>query len=204
MKKLYFYCEGETEFNYIMELSRLLRESDCQEIILIPKIVKISAPSNYYKVIKKLINNLNGSFHSLYVWIDYDIFKRKNIQIEQIKKMLDEIVIPKKLKLDNRSLVLALNIMNGEDFLVLHCENNKINKWEKICKERDHFMNPMTRSEYYPLFKDNIISNYQKGEIPKGFVNLFTIKRAMDNNINKNISFESGIFEALKIIFKDG
>ena len=69
---------------------------------------------------------------SLYVWIDYDIFKRKNIQIEQIKKMLDEIVIPKKLKLDNRSLVLALNIMNGEDFLVLHCENNKINKWEKI------------------------------------------------------------------------
>ena len=199
MENIYFYCEGDTEYNYIKELNRFLRDEGCDDYNLIPQEIDFTA-DNFLSVAKKEIRSLNGNFYQVYFWIDFDIFKRKGMNKNNIQASINKIPIPRALKLKNKQIIVAFNIMNGEDFLVLHCDYGDIGKWERICASNNHFNNPMVAATYCPLFEKAIIPGYRKGVIPQDFINSAIIKQVIDNNDNVSIKFESGVVEALKLI----
>jgi hypothetical protein len=199
MKKIFIFCEGETEYNYIESLNRFLTNQNCYDVVLIPKIIKVSSPIHFLSVAREEIKKLTGIFNHLYFWIDYDIFKRENRKLLEIQTCLSKIKIPRKLKLENGAPVALFNIMNGEDFLILHYEDNILRQWEKTCIKRDHFNNPMVNDIYLPLFK-KLILGYEKGIIPDNFITLDVIEKAISNSSDSSIKFESGVIELLQII----
>jgi|GEM_PF-3495330 len=199
MENIRFYCEGDTEYNYINELNRFLRDEECYDFNLYPKKIEFTA-DNFVSVVTKEIRKLNGIFYQVYFWIDFDIFKRKGMNRNDIQASIDNLIIPRSAKLKDNHIIAAFNVMNGEDFLVLHCNDDNIEKWERICNSRNHFNNPMIADVYYPLFEREIMPGYRKGVIPKGLIDLITLKQVIVNNDNTSIRFESGIVEALKVI----
>ncbi len=56
--------------------------------------------------------------------------------------------------------------MNFEDFLTLHLPQNELLEWEKICINNNHFNVPLYDKDYIPIFKENVFSDYEKGELP--------------------------------------
>ena len=71
--------------------------------------------------------------------------------------------------------------MNFEDFLVLHLSIEKINEWQYICNLKNHFVNPLCSRDYLSLFKEKIISDYEKGSFPIKNFNMSTIKHLIKN-----------------------
>lgn len=202
MQNILVFCEGKTEFIYIQELRKFLREMDIWTLQFVSENLNgIDSTKNYLRQIQNKVKKQNGKFDRFFIWLDYDIFKRESISDSKIKQEITELKIPKKLKLARKRKAKALlNYMNAEDFLILHCIKNKINDWLKVCLKHKHFENPMCRKQYEPLFR-GIIPNYKKGEIPKDICfgkKVFEI--CIANVENKKIPFKSDIREILKLV----
>lgn len=211
--KIKILCEGKTEVNFINTVKKFLREEDLEnEILLIPKLLgenkikKVKKSKIIDPLLSKVveeITNLNGEFSFLYIWLDFDIFKRKNKSDKHWKKIVSSnIAIPRKLKLpENEKPKLLLNYMNGEDFVVLMYSKLEISKWEKFCRARKHFDIPMTNNNYMSYFKKNIIKGYCKGDIPK-IERINQVRKLIKNINDTSIPFASDIVEVLMKIVK--
>jgi len=193
------FCEGDTEYNYIISLQRFLRDEDCFDFVFYPKNLKGLSFDSYLKKIKGKIKDTNGKFDHFYIWIDYDIFKRKKTSEEKIKQEIKKIKIPSKMIL-NKPLIIIFNYMNGEDFMVLHYDDNKVSEWKKICSKKKHFESPMCSTEYMPLFKEKIKEDYKKGEFPH--LNVDILNEAIRKSEDKEIEFSSGMADLLKSILE--
>jgi hypothetical protein len=56
--------------------------------------------------------------------------------------------------------------MNFEDFLSMHFNRPKMERWLSSCVGRNHFNAPSHNSEYIPAFTTFIGRNYSKGDMP--------------------------------------
>jgi hypothetical protein len=191
MIRICIFCEGGTEKNYIQSLNRLLRDEGISDITLTAKNLSGVSASNYISKIKQYKAHELKYFTDFYSWLDFDIFKRANKVKGEIQARINGISFYKK------TVTSLFNHMNGEDFIILHEEDAKIDKWRQICNNHNHFKTPMTEDIYLPLFKE-LIANYKKGEIS----NLTKEKlQICIKNIKKaTVPFSSDMEKILEII----
>lgn len=139
-------CEGASEKAYIQELNRYLEEEDIP-LHFIPR------PSNggqYSPVVKKYreVRKDNRTARIL-IWVDWDRYLRNdNADMDNyLKKPSD---IPD----------FHFSYMNFEDFLSMHHEQSKMQKWWTSCVSRNHFTTPSHSNDYLPAFNDFIGGRY--------------------------------------------
>ena len=145
-------CEGNSEYAYIQKLNRFLVENN-YNFTLIAKIVG----TGHYKSVQKkyLYEHKNNSKLPIKIWVDKDTYVRnddgdKDNYARKLPKIPD----------------FLFSTMNFEDFLALHTDKRTLENWFQICSRKRHHLSPMKETEYLPLVKEHLFSNYSKGDIP--------------------------------------
>ena len=182
-KTIIIVCEGASEKAYLQELNRYLDEKDYFFTF-------VAKPINngHYKpaTIKYKSVKTENPKDDIHIWVDKDTYIR-NDEGDGNKYNNKPKTIP--------DFLFSYN--NFEDFLTLHLTNDKLNKWNEICRDKSHFENPMHAVTYEPLYKENIIGKYKKGEMPFK-IDDEHIERLLKNQENQNIYFKSDFTTLLK------
>lgn len=150
-KVIIVICEGPSERAYIQELNRYLKEND----ILIRFIPKSSDGGQFSKVIKKYKEvKKDNPRESIAIWVDKDRYLRNDSKdMDNYKKKPSS--IPDFL----------FTSMNYEDFLIIHMEDQVLNKWLSFCVSKSHFISPLHSKDYLEEYK-KIMKSYSKGDFP--------------------------------------
>lgn len=149
----YVVCEGLSESNYIKMLNRFLENND-YNLVFKAEPVKCG---HYDAVEKKYLNEYgenNKNQANIIIWVDYDTYKRNDKEDGDSYKGK-----PKDIP------DFLFSKMNFEDFLVLHREDEAVNKWDEICRENEHDKKPMKSEKYMQLIQ-KIFPRYKKRDIP--------------------------------------
>lgn len=194
MESICVFCEGKTEINYLESLNRFLEENDIYELKFTGKYLEGVKTKNYKSHLEKRYKpHKLKMFDKVYMWIDFDIFKRENINEEDIKKNIKEI------KFNKKSVIPLFNKMNGEDFIMLHNNDDNLKKWINICNRKNHFENPMIKNQYMKEIK-KIIPDYSKTDPID--ITEEKLEICINNIENKDIPFSSGAVLFLKMVMK--
>ena len=147
-------CEGESEYAYIQELNRYLRENECN-FKFIPKVIG----SGFYSEVQKKHKEVrkDNPRTPIRILLDDDIYVRNGDNHEQDNSS--------KLANSGYKEEFLFNVHNFEDFLMLHCDDETLNQWLIKCAEKNHKNTPMHSEQYMPLVKE-IFPDYEKGELP--------------------------------------
>lgn len=150
-------CEGSSEFAYLNELNRFLRELG-QTKMFIPKTV---GTGDYYAVLKKYreVKKHNLKNH-IAIWVDYDRYCRddNHNRMEYTKRNISKIP------------TFLFNHHSFEDFFVMHYDDNVVSRWQTICQAQNHFMNPLKSEIAESLLRKNIFPDYAKSSLLSDFV----------------------------------
>ena len=168
VKQYIIICEGKkSEVKYLQELNRYLAEEYC---IYYKKFVcKPVGTGHYNEVIKKYRSERKlDKKANIEIWVDYDIYKRNE------QKNLD-----KYQNKPNGIPNFKFNYFNFEDFLIMHFDDDTLNKWKEICKTNNHFNEPMKSEKYLKLVKLNLFPDYDKS--------LLTTEFEINNNSLNNL-----------------
>ena len=175
-------CEGNSEYAYLQELNRFLRENE------MPLYFKgeVSDGGDFSKVNSCFRGNQknNVKMH-IVVWVDNDIYKRndRGYRDAYAKKPQG---IPD----------FKFNCENFEDFLVMHLPDDKVSDWQTICSNKGHFTNPLHSAQYLPLLSSAIFPNYKKGTLPESLtINTESLHNLKCHNHDKTIPFRSDFAE---------
>ncbi|NCP67833.1 RloB domain-containing protein [bacterium] len=199
MRHIYVFCEGDTEYNYVQKLNRVLRENDCQDLSFTT--VNMNGgltASGYVSKIKSEIRKKQSkdykNFQEIYIWLDYDIFKRANIAVDEVKKEISS------LKAGSKNLIVILNYMNGEDFMVLNYPKVKVLEWNQKCIGKNHFENPMDSVSCIEEF-NKVLPDYQKGHFPMDIAfTKETLKMCLQNMELSDVEIKSDAKTLLEIV----
>lgn len=145
-------CEGASEKAYIQELNRYLEEEE----IPLNFIPRPSDGGQYTHVVRKYreVRKENKTTRII-IWVDWDRYQRNdNSDMDNYRRKPDDIP------------PFLFSYQNFEDFLSMHWDRAKMQRWWTSCVSRDHFTNPSHSKEYMPAFITFIEGNYSKGEMP--------------------------------------
>ena len=145
-------CEGNSEYAYIQKLNRFLSENN-YDFTLIAKIVG----TGHYKEVQRKYRNerKNNPKLPIEIWVDKDTYVRNDEGDKDNYK-----------KKPSKIPDFLFSMMNFEDFLALHTDKKTLENWFQICSRKKHHLSPMKETEYLPLVKEHLFSNYSKGDIP--------------------------------------
>ena len=182
-------CEGSSEESYISELNKFFRENSIN-IILKSELVGTGGYKSVTKKYKDIHKKNNKDKIPIIIWVDKDIYLRNNNNcMDNYKKKAKN--IPDFL----------FNYQNFEDFLVLHENKFILDKWIEICKKHNHFITPLHSDKYIELLKNNIFTEYKKGDLPLN-INETSLQNLLDHNRDKNIPIKSDFSDFLLNILK--
>jgi len=190
-------CEGQTEVVFINKLNRFLQNNHAFKVVLHPEIKGVSKKISTLKA--KVVKHCKESFKDfdeVFVWVDYDVFKRDGIESSEVELAINN--ISQGRGHNKKSPTLLLNYMNGEDFLILFEEKDLINKWKKICTIKQHFDTPMTASQYTKPYTQ-LIPNYCKGKVD-ATIDENSLQRFISLSDDDNITFKRDITKLLSIV----
>ena len=179
------FCEGASEKAYLQELNRYLDDKDYPFIFVAKPINNghYKPATLKYKSVKK--DNPHSDIH---IWVDKDTYIR-NDEGDGDKYKNKPKTIP--------DFLFSYN--NFEDFLSMHLPDDLLAKWQNICSSNNHFENPMHSVTYEPLYNDNIINGYKKGEMPFA-IDGGHIEKLLQNQENKGIYFKSDLAILLRTL----
>ncbi len=153
IKKVYLVvCEGKSEKTYIQTLNRFLDDNG-YNFTLLAKVVNTGHCTEVikkYKDVRK--DNPRGD---IVIWVDKDIYTR-NEQNDAVRYQNKPKNIPD----------FFFSIQNFEDFLALHLDEERVQKWHQSCSAHNHLLCPMTENVYLPLVQQHLFPDYSKGELP--------------------------------------
>ena len=151
-KTVLVVCEGASERAYIQELNRFFREEE----IPFNMVAFVCEGGDFTKVVRayRKVRRLNPN-SELLIWVDYDRYARD-----------DRGDMDKYRHKDSDIPDFLFTTMNFEDLLSLHFEKPKLSEWIGVCTQRNHFIEPMTASEYMEPFMEFIGTSYHKGDMP--------------------------------------
>lgn len=146
-------CEGESEYAYIQELNRYLRENEFN-FKFIPKVIG----SGFYTEVQKKHKEerKNNPRTPIKIFLDDDIYVRNEGDREQENSS--------KFSESGFKDDFLFNVHNFEDFLMLHCDDETLNQWITKCTETNHGNIPMHSAQYMSLIK-GMFPDYEKGEL---------------------------------------
>ena len=175
-------CEGDSEFAYLQELNRFLRENN-YSLTFSAKIIG----TGYYKnVLQKYSNEKkNNPRLPIKTLLDNDIYCRNDRENK---------VNFEKSKIKEHFL---FNIQNFEDFLILHYDDETLKKWLEICRQNNHEKEPMHSKNYMPQFQ-KLVPNYSKGSCPFSPLEHINLENLFRHNADINIFIKSDFASLLK------
>lgn len=144
-------CEGRSESAYIQELNRILVRGPYAT----PYVAAIP-DSGHFLSIKRCFKEQRKKNRKMdvLIWADKDIYLREPKDRREYEQRSPD--IPE----------FYFSVLNFEDFLVLHLEQDKIEFWEGICREHGHFDKPLTGEQHLALFTEHMFPAYSKGTLP--------------------------------------
>lgn len=130
--------------------------------------------------------------------MDDDIFKRGEFDKKILEKNMS------KLNTISRRIIFIYSYENFEDFLSMHLEQDRFEKWDNICVENNHFENPMIASIYEEKMQ-TIISHYSKEKLPSEIqinkeILLLLKERQEDKNFHAKCDLISFLLKEMKDI----
>lgn len=146
-------CEGPSEYAYIQELNRYLRENE-YNFKFIPKPVG----TGFYTEVQKKHKEVrkDNPRTPIRILLDDDIYVRNENEHEQANSSM--------LASSGFKDEFMFNVHNFEDFLMLHYDDETLNQWLTKCTETNHGNTPMHSAQYMPLVKE-MFPDYEKGEL---------------------------------------
>lgn len=187
MRTIIICCEGLSEYMYIQELRRFLRDIGDPSNLLLNFCPEIIGQGHFGPAQTKLRQVARENKRTnIEVWIDYDLYhvarnerKSRTHYLEQREK--------------NQIRVFHFSHFNFEDFLILHYSGEEMDLYQQKFRS-GHFRAPLTKEIYLPLFRE-IFPDYRKGALPQGFTvnqtTLGNLKRNHHENIRQEHSVES-------------
>jgi len=171
--------EGSSERAYIQQLRSFLAnrmpvgDDFRPRLDLMPKVTNNGAGGGQFSLVQQTYRKCRkADKHTpIMVWVDADIYVRNEGAVEErnAKSYAGKKDLPDFL----------FSVMNFEDFLALHFDDDIFEKWYETFSER-HFKTPMHGSEHVPLFvkiwenhaKRYSCKPYSKGDLPSGFISV--------------------------------
>lgn len=147
---IHIVIEGYSEKSYFLQLNRIFRDFDV-DIRFKTYNSKGNAPKNVKREYKNACKTRDNK-HNENVWIllDYDCFKRNNLQLTSFSFALDRVYF---------------FIYNFEDFLMQHQTPNDFTKWVCLCCRDRHIYTPLHGDAIIKNIQQ-LIPNYSKGTMP--------------------------------------
>ena len=150
-------CEGSSEFAYLNELNRFLRELG-QTKMFIPKIV---GTGDYYPVVKVFNSQRKENKNTLIaIWIDFDRYCRNDNHNREAYVNRNIPKIP----------AFLFNHHSFEDFFVMHYDDDIVNRWQDICQAQNHFTVPLKSDMAESLLRQHLFSEYAKSSLLPDFI----------------------------------
>ncbi len=187
-KHILIICEGKSEYAYIQEVNRILREKDINIVLKAHP-----AQSGHFNKVQKLYKDIqkqNRNKMGCYIWVDNDIYKRNDLNNQQ-----------KYSSRKNNIPAFLFSYYNFEDYLVCHLPKEIVINWQNICIGKQHLQTPLHSDTHLKLLKDNIIkfANYEKGDLPFD-ITIETLKNALNNHRDSDIKFQCDFIELINNI----
>lgn len=185
-RTIIIFCEGESEYAYIQELNRFLRENE-YGFAFVPKVIGTGV---YSEVLAKYKEEHKDNPRTLLrIMLDDDIYVRNDNDRERENSV--------KLSGSPIRELFLFNVHNFEDFMVMHCDDEVLNRWLTTCVAENHQKVPMHSVKYMPLIQC-FFPGYEKGSCPLSPIR----KDMLDNLFNHNdaaaIFLKSGFATFLK------
>ncbi|MCP4355075.1 MAG: hypothetical protein GY793_05470 [Proteobacteria bacterium] len=202
---LHIFTEGDSEDAYINKLRQFISKNALtDDFTLIYDSEQCingvgQGPYTESKIAGKIKKEITESLpkkefwdgKDIIIWIDYDIFKK-------YKLSQDKLLLTIKSKFYSANINIYYNHMNFEDFFVLHFPD-KINKWQEVCKSRNHFEDPLKGEDHLKLFKENIFPKYNKRTLLPGFnITKKNLEEVIKSSKSSTNNFKSDIVELLE------
>jgi len=157
MKRITVVCEGRSEYVYLKNLQRFLEtQSDDWDFPLqvFPDNRAETNGGDYRIVVSNYKDQRRGNRRAqIEVWVDYDLYVR-NDRENMTKYQAKPPGIPD----------FKFSFHNFEDFLVMHMEDETVERWRSIFGQAGHFKTPLHSCDYIPLLR-TLIPEYKKGEL---------------------------------------
>ncbi|MBQ8784523.1 MAG: hypothetical protein IJZ59_00580 [Alphaproteobacteria bacterium] len=180
-------CEGPSEKAYLQELNRYLEDND-YPVTIVPKTIN----NGHFKPAQIKFNEVKKQNPKdiIYIWVDKDTYIRN-----------DEGDGEKYNKKPKNIPDFHFNYHNFEDFLAMHMPDDILSNWQEICRKKNHFNKPLHANIYEPLYKQNIINDYEKGSMPFP-ITKEQIINALKNQKDTSVLFKSDFLNLLDDLIK--
>lgn len=178
-KNIIVICEGASEATYFQRLNSFLVSQPYPDdwcdvpIRFVIKPSKEGVGTGAYKRVEQALRKeikANPKFEK-WVWVDADLYVRND------KGTRDGY-----LKRSQTIPSFCFSVLNFEDFLALHLDDEKFAAWVQIMSNAGHFKTPLHSDDYETLFKQ-IMPNYRKAELPIDFITLESL-----GNLKRHLS----------------
>lgn len=178
--------EGSSERAYIQQLRSFLAnkmpvaDDFRPRLDLIPKVTNNGAGGGQFALVQQTYRKCRKADKRtpIMVWVDADIYVRNEGVVEErnAKNYAGKKNLPDFL----------FSVMNFEDFLALHFDDDIFEKWYEAFSPQ-HFKVPMHGSQHMPIFvkiwqehaNRNSCKPYSKGDLPSGFISVHSLKNLM-------------------------
>ncbi len=180
---LIIVCEGLSEYAYIQELNRTLRELGVRAVLH-----PVCIGSGFYaKAVAKFRQvKKDNPRDTIHIWVDYDIYARneRNCRDEYERRPQG---IP----------AFLFSRQNSEDFLATHLDATRLRTWVNHCRQTRHLETPLPTSRHIPLFRDVLFQNYEKGNLPFAF-STTTLRQMLENQAKGDMPFHCDFAELIR------
>ena len=170
-KNIIVVCEGASEWMYLQRLNSFLSSLPFPDgwfdvpIRFVGKPPKTGVGTGEYKAIEREIRRVGKQNCSLerWTWVDADLYVRN-----------DKACGDHYLKRPMGIAPFAFSVLNFEDFLALHLDDDRFSLWKEVMTKAGHFQEPLHWEEYRPLYQ-KIVPGYHKADIPVDFITLASL-----------------------------
>lgn len=181
--------EGSSEYQYLQRLNSFLTRDIMPSDDGAPRLVFSARPKNggvgggNFTQVRKAYRNAKGekAKAEIILVVDLDIYIRG--ETVQEKQNAREYAAKKNMP------DFHFSIMNFEDFLALHFDDDLFVRWYETFFTAGHFNKPLIAAEYIkhfaPIWESAYKSKYCKGELPSNFIT----PKAL-NNLRRHVKDE--------------
>ena len=198
--KVRIIVEGPSERAYMQRLISFLgsdmpldEDEFSPRLIFYPRVTNNNIGGGSYSLVRKAYRDESrrNSKCQLMIWVDRDIYVRNSNRYERASAA----GYAKKESMPD----FHFSVMNFEDFLALHFEEETFAQWKIAFDKQRHFVTPLHSEEYDRLWQPvwtaflnrhpEVGSGaYRKGSLPEGFITVDSLRNLCNNIADAGMS----------------
>ena len=178
-KNIVVVCEGASEWTYLQRLNSALAQLPFPDewfdvpvrFVGRPKGVGVGGGEfNAVERAWRKETRRNPSVET-WIWVDADLYVRNDRACGENYR-----------KRPSGMRAFDFSLLNFEDFLALHLDDDKFERWVGALSSGGHFRSPLHWADYRLLFEE-VAPGYRKGDLPADFITLDSL-----GNLKRHLS----------------